>query len=62
MCILARSLPYLPTDKLLDLSVWRGVVFTGLWVCKVLVAGIWVVPGRGGMAWLPIFGGTGMSK
>jgi hypothetical protein len=44
MCILARSLPYLPSDKLLDLSAGRGVVFTGLWVCKVLVVAIWVVP------------------
>lgn len=44
MCILARSLPYSPSDKPLDLSVRRGVVFTGLWVCKVLVVGIWVVP------------------
>ncbi|SEN87121.1 hypothetical protein SAMN05216404_1081, partial [Nitrosospira multiformis] len=34
---LSRILPYLASDKLLDLSVWRGVVFTGLWVCKVLV-------------------------
>ena len=47
MCILARSLPYLPADKLLDLSAGRGVVFTGLWVCKVLVVGIWVVPEGG---------------
>jgi hypothetical protein len=46
MCILARILPYFPSDKLLDLSAGRGVVFTGLWVCKVLVVAIWVVPER----------------
>lgn len=61
--MLAWSLRYLPSDKLLDLSIGRGVVFTGLWVCKVLVATIWVVPGGVcSMIWMSLFGATGIEK
>ena len=60
---LSRILSCLPSDKLLDLSIWRGVVFTGLWVCKVLVVAIKVVPGRNlGYGLVLLFGAAGIEK
>ena len=49
----------LQSDKLLDLSIGRGVVFTGLWVCKVLVVTIWVVPGG---VWVLLHVATGIQE